>query len=202
MKSIDFRAATIDYIRRQAKPVDKFSHQARLYALTRQLGTGQVYDDNVVFAAAWMHDLGVFVGHRPEDPAALAAWDPMAYAIEKVPALLPELGFPTRKIPAVVEAIRTHQPSGNPATLEAILVRDADILEQLGAAGILRSVSKVGRDTRYRIFPEILRVLQKSLDTLPGQLRLPAARKLAQPRVELLTAFLAAAQAEGCLAEE
>jgi uncharacterized protein len=62
----------VAYIREQAKPVDKFSHQERLYALTREIGAGQTYDDDVVFAAVWMHDLGVFIGHRPEDLAALA----------------------------------------------------------------------------------------------------------------------------------
>jgi uncharacterized protein len=199
MTTTDFRSAIVDYLRQQARPVDKFSHQARLHALTRQLGAGQIYDDDVVFAAAWMHDLGVFIGHRPEDLTALARWDSVAYAIERVPALLPDLGFPPAKIPAVVEVIRTHLPAGNPATLEGLLVRDADILEQLGAAGILRTVSKVGRDTRFQVFPDALRALRKNLAVLPGQLRLPAARRLAEPRVLALKTFLAAAAAEGCL---
>jgi uncharacterized protein len=200
MTTTDFRSAIVDYLRQQAQPVDKFSHQARLYALTRQIGAGQTYDDDVVFAAAWMHDLGVFIGHRPEDLTALARWDSVAYAIELVPALLPDLGFPPAKIPAVVEVIRTHLPAGNPATLEGLLVRDADILEQLGAAGILRTVSKVGRDTRFQVFPDALRALQKNLAVLPGQLRLPAACRLAEPRVLALKTFLDAAAAEGCLA--
>jgi uncharacterized protein len=195
----DFRSAIVDYLRQQARPVDKFSHQVRLYALTRQLGAGQTYDDDVVFAAAWLHDLGVFIGHRPEDLTALARWDSVAYALERVPALLPDLGFPAAKIPAVVEVIRTHLPTGNPATLEGLLVRDADILEQLGAAGILRTVSKVGRDTRFQVFPDALRALQKNLTALPAQLRLPAARQLAEPRVLALKTFLDAAAAEGCL---
>src|SRR5579863_6501529 len=100
MMTKDFRAAIVDYIREQARPVDKFSHQVRLYALTREIGAGQTYDDDVVFAAAWMHDLGVFIGHRPEDLAALARWDMLAYAIENVPRLLKDLGFPEAKIPA------------------------------------------------------------------------------------------------------
>jgi len=198
----DFRAAIVDYIRGQARPVDKFSHQERLYALTREIGAGQTYDDDVVFAAAWMHDLGVFIGHRPEEPAALARWDSLAYALERVPSVLAGLGFPAAKIPAVLEVIRHHMPSGNPATLEGLLVRDADMLEQLGAAGILRNVSKIGRDTRFQVFPEILRLLQKNLETLPDQLRLPAARKLAEPRVKALRVFLEAATMEGCMREQ
>jgi uncharacterized protein len=152
----------------------------------------------VVFAAAWLHDLGVFIGHRPEELAALAAWDMIAYALERVPALLQGLGFPEEKNSAVVEVIRTHQPAGNPTTVEGLIVRDADILEQLGASGILRTVSKTGRDTRFQIFPDALRVLQKNLETLPGQLRLPVSRRLAEPRLQILKSFLDAATAEGC----
>ena len=201
MKSPDFRSAIISYIRAQAQPVDKFSHQVRLYALTQVIGAGQLYDDDVVFAAAWMHDLGVFIGHRPGNLEELARWDMIAYAVEKVPGLLREFGFPKAKIPAVLEVIRVHQPSGNPTTLEGDIVRDADILEHLGAAGILRTVSKVGRDTRFQIFPDALRVLRKNAETLPDLLRLPAAKELAAPRLLVLQQFLAAAEAESCVAE-
>ena len=191
-----YRSALVEYIRAQACPVDKFSHQPRLYALTREVGAGQRYDDDVVFAAVWLHDLGVFVGHRPENPAALAAWDCVAYAMQMAPGVLETVGFPQEKIPAVVEVIRTHQPQEKPATLEGVIVRDADILEQLGATGILRTVCKIGRDTRFRTFPDALRVLQKNADTLPEQLALPTSRHLAKPRLQALQNFLAAAQAE------
>jgi uncharacterized protein len=198
MQTPDFRSAIVAYLREQAKPVDKFSHQARLYALTQAVGAGQIYDDDVVFAAAWLHDLGVFIGHRPEELAALARWDMIAYAVEKVPGLLIDFGFPEQKIPAVLEAIRGHQPSGHPATMEGIILRDADILEQLGAAGILRALSKMGRDTRFQTFPDALRGLEKAVETLPGQLKLAPARVLAAPRVQVLNTFLAAARAESC----
>ena len=201
MNSSDFRNPLIAYIREQAKPVDKFSHQPRLYAITRELGEGQAYDDDIVFAAVWLHDLGVFVGHRPEDPVALAAWDCVTYSMQQSPGLLKRFGFPAEKIPVVVEIIRTHQPHFNPASMEGIILRDADILEQLGAATILRTVSKVGRDTRFKTFPDALRALQKNADTLPAQLKLPRARKMAETRLHILRAFLAEADREGCCSE-
>jgi len=198
VKSTDFRTAIVDYIRKQAKPVDKFSHQERLYALTKQVGAGQPYDDDAVFAAAWMHDLGVFIGHRPEELTALANWDMIGYASATVPSLLKEFGFPADKIPLVIDIIREHQPAGNPGQIEGIIIRDADILEQLGAAGILRTVCKIGRDTRFKTFPDALRVLQKNADSLFDQLRLPTSRKLAESRLHLLQDFLGAAKTEGC----
>jgi uncharacterized protein len=191
-----FRQAIIEYIRAEANPPDKFSHQPRLFALACQLAGAQLFDEDVVFAAAWLHDLGVFIGHRPEDPKALAAWDNVGYALKRVPPLLREFQFPASKIPAVVEAIRTHLPSREPTSFEATLLRDADILEQLGAVGILRAVSKIGRDTRFSVFGDVLRVLRRNAVELPGNLKLESARALAGPRLKVLNDFLAAAALE------
>jgi uncharacterized protein len=199
MDTSTFRAALIAYIRSQAKPPDKFSHQPRLYELARQVAQGCTYDDDVLFAAAWLHDLGVFVGHRPEDLAALAAWDNVAYAVEKAPELLRRFGFPAEKIPAVIECIRTHLPSRKPESFEATALRDADILEQLGGIGILRAVSKVGRDTRYPRFIDALHVLRANLEKLPSQLHLDSARELAEPRLKMLHNFLQAIESEAGL---
>lgn len=190
MSPTDYRNATIAYLRANARPVDKFSHQPRLYALARRLGGGFAYDDDVLFAAAWLHDLGVFVGHRPEDPEALRVWDNVAYASAQAPGLLRQFGFPVEKIPAVVEVIVHHLPSATPDSIEGTLLRDADILEQLGAVGILRTVSKVGRDTRFATFSDAVAVLRRNARELPGQLRLPQARALAQSRMRTLDAFL------------
>lgn len=197
MEPDGFRPPLIEYVRRNALPAEKFSHQPRLYRLTGRVGEGMLYDDDVVFAAAWLHDIGVFVGHRPEDPVALAAWDHLAYALKVAPGVLAEVGFPERKAPAVLEAIRTHMPSGDPTTLEGTILRDADILEQLGAVGVLRTVCKIGRDTRFTVFADALRSLRRALDELPGRLRLENSRRLARPRIAVLRAFLDAATEEG-----
>jgi uncharacterized protein len=191
-----YRQAIADYIRGNAKPPDKFSHQARLYDLCGRIAQGRACDDEVLFAGAWLHDLGVFIGHRPEDPAALSKWDCVAYAMRQAPDLLTRFGFPERKISAVVEVIRTHQPQADPTIFEGVVLRDADILEQLGAVSILRTVSKVGRDTRFILFSDALKVLTKNLQELPAKLRLPEAQRLATPRVRSLKAFLAAAEEE------
>jgi uncharacterized protein len=191
-----FRQAIADYIRGQANPPDKFSHQPRLHQLAQQLAEDKPYDDDILYAAAWMHDLGVFIGHRPEEPAALAVWDNVAYVVREAPRLLEQFGFPPAKIPAVIDVIRAHLPSAKPTAFEGVLLRDADILEQLGAVGILRIVSKVGRDTRFVRFSDALRVLRRNADELPEQLQLPCARRLAEPRLQVLRAFLEAAAAE------
>lgn len=197
--SADYRNAIAEYIRRQALPIDKYGHQPRLYGLSLEVGRGMKYDDEVVYAAAWLHDLGVFIGHRPADNAALGQWDHVSYAIERVPQILRDCGFPMEKTSAVLEVIRTHQPAYSPLTLEGVILRDADILEQLGAVGILRAVSKVGRDTRYGTFSSVVAMLRGNLMDLPARLRLETARELALPRIAILSAFLDAADAEAGL---
>jgi uncharacterized protein len=186
----NFRSALSEYVRSQALPVDKLGHQPRLYALTQLVGRGLTYDDDVVYAAAWLHDLGVFIGHRPQDPLELSRWDNVAYAMEQAPAALLQAGFPTTKVAPVVEAIRTHQPHMSPSALEGAILRDADILEQLGAIGILRVAAKIGRDTRYPTFTDAATTLRKALAELPGKLQLDAAKTLARPKIALLEGFL------------
>ena len=198
--SIPWRQRVIDFIRAEAQPADKFGHMPRLYALAAKLGEKEevAHDDDTLFAAAWMHDLGVFIGHRPEDPAALARWDHVPYTIARTRELLPAWGFPAEKIDAVAEAIRTHQPKDDPKIIEAILLRDADILEQLGAIGVMRAVAKIGRDSRYPTFSSVRAVLHTAVNQLPEKLYLISGREMAKPRVELLQRLLTALDEEAC----
>jgi len=187
----DWRESVKAYIRAEALPKDKFGHQPRLYALACRIGEGMVYDDDILFAAAWMHDLGVFLGHRPADPEQLARWDHVPYTIERMRELLPGWGFPVEKLAGVEDEIRTHQAKDEPVLVEAVLLRDADILEQLGAIGIMRAVAKVGRDTRYDTFSSAISVVRRALEQLPGQLRLNASKDLAASRAALMRSFIA-----------
>ncbi|HVW78286.1 MAG TPA: HD domain-containing protein [Alloacidobacterium sp.] len=194
--STNFRTAITELLQREAKPVEKYGHQPRLYALTQAIGAGLDYDDDVVYAAAWLHDLGVFIGNRPENPAELTKWDHVRYICDRTPQILTETGFPAEKIQLVISAIKEHQPHDEPSSTEAEILRDADILEQLGAIGILRTVSKVGRDTRYSTFTDAVTTLRKNLDSLPGKIRLQTTRRLAEPRIAMLKNFLEAVDSE------
>ena len=66
-----------------------------------------------------------------------------------------------------MEAIRTHLPERQPTSFEGTLLRDADILEQLGLVGIVRLVSKVGRDTRYPTHTESVEAIRRNMQELP-----------------------------------
>jgi uncharacterized protein len=192
----NWRESVEAYIRVEAQPKDKFGHQPRLYALARRLGEGMEFDDDILFAAAWMHDLGVFLGHRPQDPEQLARWDHVPYTIEHTRQLLNGWGFPAEKLDGVAEAIATHQAKDEPKLIEAVLLRDADILEQLGAIGALRALVKVGRDTRYETFTSVLPVLRNAADRLPCKLHLNTSKDLAAPRVAFLRSLIASVEEE------
>ena len=197
MTTQPYRAALETFIATHANPTHKFGHQPRLYALTQQIGHSLTYDDDVVFAAVWLHDLGVFIGQRPEDPEALKTWNHVTYILEKAPAILTEAGFPAEKIPAVLEVIRTHQPQDTPLTVEATIARDADILEQLGAIGITRTLAKLGSDTRFHTFTDALQSLKKQLATLPSKLYLESSKSLATPRKKIMQSFIDSLETEG-----
>jgi uncharacterized protein len=195
----NFRDQLEQYLRREASPAHKYSHQPRLYALTKQIAIltpSLSYDDDIVYAAAFLHDLGVFIGHRPEDPEALKLWNHVTYTCDRAPELLVSFNFPPEKVEAVLTCIREHQPHDNPQTIEATILRDADILEQLGAIGILRTAAKLGSDTRFHRFSDVRNSLQRALDTLPAQIRLDATRALAAPRIATLQSFLTSLEAE------
>jgi uncharacterized protein len=196
MIEASWRERVIAYIRAEAQPEDKFGHQPRLYALCPKIGQGLEYDDDVVFAAAWMHDLGVFLGHRPKDPIELAQWDHVPYTIGRSRELLKEWGFPAQKLDGVTDAIRSHQAKDEPLTIEATILRDADMLEQLGAIGVMRALAKVGRDTRYPSFSSVLPVMHHATNQLPRSLRLTTSKALSERRVGVLRSFMAAIEEE------
>ena len=196
MNTPTWRQSVMAYIRAEARPHDKFGHQPRLHALALRLGQNMEFDDDILFAAAWMHDLGVFLGHRPQNPELLARWDHVPYTITRTRELLAAWGFPAEKLDRVADTIASHQPENEPQNIEAILLRDADILEQLGAIGALRAFVKVGRDTRYDTFSSILPVLRQAAEQLPGMLRLDASRDLAAPRVHALRSFISSLDEE------
>lgn len=197
--SSSWRTQVADFLQREADPPHKYGHQPRLYALTQTIAARSPelhYDDDVVYAAAFLHDLGVFKGHRPEDPEQLKSWDHVAYICARAPGLLAGFGFPVEKIPAVLAAIRQHQPQDEPTSPEATLLRDADILEQLGVIGLLRTASKIGIDTRFHLFADVERSLRRAVQELPARLRLPASRELAEPRRAVLSSLLSSLEGE------
>lgn len=103
-----------------------FNHCNRVYHLARELDIDD-YDDDILYASCFMHDIIVGPGEDVYNKSA-----------EKAEQLLHEVGFPAEKINKVVECIRTHFPGANPTLTEAKMLHDANLLDSLGAIGIVR----------------------------------------------------------------
>ena len=193
---LSYRDEIEQAIRQQAVPSHKFGHQPRMYALCQVIGASLSYDDDVVFAGVWLHDLGVFQGNRPESLEELLRWDHVAFARDHGCRMLAATDFPKEKIAQEGQVIDEHQAHNAPTSIESEMVRDADILEQLGAIGILRSAAKLGSDTRFTYFTDVKNYLRGQLVSLAASLHLPVAKELAKPKLNALGDFLEALDRE------
>lgn len=169
------------------------AHCRRLYATARTIAESEALelDDDVLFAIAWLHDIGTFGefacdGEAPPECAARAA--------ERI---LPEVGFPAEKVATVGRIIREHSFEGDDRdTIEARVLRDADMLEFLGAIGLARLLSIVESEDWV---PEPRTAITIALDfaeRLPGMLFYETSRLMAAERVAETTAFVDALGAE------
>jgi uncharacterized protein len=127
-----------------------FDHSFRVYHFTREIGEGLEYDDEILHAACFLHDVEMSVGH-PKSSA------------DKAEAILHETGFTADKIPVVIDAIINHMPDGKPVGMEAKLLWDANLLDSLGVIGFARL--SVGAFIWYH-----LKTMQEVLDYVKREL--------------------------------
>lgn len=104
-------------------------HFRRVYAICKKLAELEnlKYDDEILHAACFMHDIEDDSGEEHNIVAERIA-----------DKFLNENGFPKDKIEGVKEAIREHLTTGKPESVEAKLLHDADLIDFLGATGIVR----------------------------------------------------------------
>lgn len=165
----------------------------------------------VVEVAALLHDIG-----RPAELADNGKTDHAVLGAEMSGHLLEELGVPDADfIEHVAACVRTHRyrarsPENRPATLEAMVIFDADKLDGIGAIGIARSFHFAGRigarvhnsaeealsdssysrqDSAYREYLVKLRYLKDGMLTAAG-------RAYALQRHEFMVAFFDQLNAE------
>lgn len=169
------------------------AHCERLYATARDIieAEGLACDDDVLFAVAWLHDIGTF----EEFPSAYEK--PPDRAAEAARTLLSDAGFPADRIPLVQQIIREHSFEGQRRdNVEARVVRDADMLEFLGAIGIVRLLSLVEVEPWVREPGGALSLAQEFSRALPERLEYARSRELAETRVAESEAFMRALDAE------
>jgi hypothetical protein len=183
----DWRAAVRDLAAKHFKnPAWGYSHCMRDYALARELAATDhvTLDDDVLFAAAYLHDMAAFPPW--EKPKA----DHSDVAAGIVDTVLKDTGFPMSKIDAVRGAIRTHMYYRDPVGPEALYLHDADGLDWLGAIGVARILGLVDPNGGDPDGPKAVKMLEDNLKNVPARVLSPAGRAMVPPRKAELEGFL------------
>jgi uncharacterized protein len=166
-----------------------FQHSERDYQLALLLAEseGLLIDRDVLFAAAFLHDLGAF------EPFAVAGAEHSQVAAETVASILEPTGFPMEKIGSVQTAILAHMYyAAVPEDATARVLHDADTLNFLGALGVTRIISLTTRENWAADLPTAVATLENFSQQLPPTLQTESARRIAQGRVREMQAFLQA----------
>lgn len=174
------------------------SHSRRDYALAKQMAAadGVTLDDDVLFAASFLHDMAAF------PTWSAAGQDHSDVAPGKIDLVLGETDFPKAKLEAVRAAIRTHMFYRDPVTPEARYLHDADALDWLGAIGVARQFGLTGHKDRALMGPDAVGAIKSLMEKVPPRLVTPGGKALVAPRLAEAQAFLDALTREtGALAD-
>jgi HD superfamily phosphodiesterase len=185
--SADWHATVRDLAAKHFKnPAWGYSHCMRDYALARELAAADhvTIDDDVLFAASYLHDMAAFPPWEKEK------LDHSDVAADIVDTVLKGTGFPMAKIDAVRGAIRTHMYYRDPVGPEALYLHDADALDWLGAIGVARVIALVDPKGGIPDGPKAVKMLEDNLKNVPARVLSPAGRVMVPPRQAELEVFL------------
>ncbi|HXC07854.1 MAG TPA: HD domain-containing protein [Steroidobacteraceae bacterium] len=183
----DWHASVRDLAAKHFKnPAWGYSHCRRDYALARELAAADhvTLDDDVLFAAAYLHDMAAF---KPWEKPKL---DHSDVAADIVGTVLQGTGFPMAKLDAVRGAIRTHMYYRDPVGPEALYLHDADALDWLGAIGIARVTALVDPEGGNPDGPKAVKMLEDNLRSVPARVFSPAGKAMVPTRKAELEAYL------------
>lgn len=166
-------------------PAWGWQHSERDYLLAVRLAKGDhlKIDTDVLFAAAFLHDMSAFM------PCADKKMEHGECAATQAQKMLEGTGFPMQKLAAVQQAERGHmyysKPGSDPT---AIVLHDADSLDFLGAIGAARIIALTGAQAPS--FAPAIKTLNGFLKEIPPSLITNTAKRIGANRVAQLKAFL------------
>lgn len=172
-------------------PAWGWQHSERNYRIAIELaqGDGLRIDTDVLFAAAFLHDMSAFM------PCKDAKLEHGECAAQQSGAILSAAGFPMAKLPAVQAAERGHMYYSSPGTQpEAIVLHDADSLDFLGDIGAARMISLTGESAES--FARAVKTLRTFVRDIPPRLITKTAQRIGAQRAAELQRFLDALDAQ------
>ena len=168
-------------------------HSERDYILALALAEqeGLELDLDVLFAAAFLHDMGAFAPYteRGNDHSRVSA--------ESMAEILEPAGFPMEKLPLVQDAALAHMYySPVPDEPHAQVLHDADTLNFLGAVGIMRILSLTTRSGMAQDLPGAIATLENMSQELPATLVLENSRTMGTARAREMQDFISSLRAQ------
>ncbi len=146
-------------------------HFKRVYEIAKQLELE--YDDEILHAACFLHDVCEDEPHQ-EDASRIAS------------EFLSKIGFSKENISKVQESIIEHTPEGKPKSNEAILLHDADLLDFLGATGIVRLAIGAWDWMEKESLKEFVDVYKNFRKTAYEGLVLDRSKKIAKQKIKFM----------------
>jgi HD superfamily phosphodiesterase len=182
MESVFLTVADIVQMTMRAGEAWAVAHAQRLLVLVKCIGVGIPYDFQVLELAAYLHDWGAFSCYSQK------ALDHALRSRQVVEAeILPHLDLTSLQETLLLESIELHDyRDTRPArSNEALLLREADMLEFLGAIGAAREFARGPNNVEISYERIIAR-----RNAISRRFSLPAAREIAHIRIERLDRFL------------
>lgn len=158
------------------------AHAKRLLELVQQIGENLPCDPQVMKLAVYMHDWGAFPMYIQKDVEHAVR---SRQVVES--AILPYLNLTTDQKERLLEAIELHDYRDMRPTKsnEALLLREADMLEFLGMIGMAREFARGPKnvETCYK------RIISRR-DAIQTRFTLPHAQEIAKIRLERMETCL------------
>ncbi|GAA6194899.1 phosphohydrolase [Pseudophaeobacter arcticus] len=206
LAALQIQLRRISEVQMAQDPAHDIAHLDRVWANAQRIAR----DENekspnranlrVLIAGAYLHDLVNLPKDHPQRETA------SKLSAEKSEPILQGLGYSGDEITAVQHVIEAHSFSaGLPAnSLEALILRDADRLDALGAVGIARTFMVAGTIDRPLCDPDDPFAANRPLDDqiwsidhwhlkllkLPGDMATDKGRTIARKRARLMLAYL------------
>lgn len=176
MSKADLSLTDVIQMTRQVGEGWAVAHARRLIELVKQISVDLPYDSLVMELAAYMHDWGAFPDYAQKG---------VEHAVRSRQVVetevLPQLDLTADQKAILLETIELHDYRDKRPTQsnEALLLREADMLEFLGMIGMARDFARGPRNVEacYK------RILGRQAD-IRDRFSLPRAQEIAQTRLE------------------
>lgn len=154
-------------------------HTRRLLKIISIISEEIQYNNYAIIISAYLHDWGAYTKWAVPDVEHAVRSRQVAEEFLKANKCEKDL------MKLILECIESHHSATNNNSIEAKLLSDADALDFLGVAGVLRDFSKKPKNLR-----KAYETVEMRRNALPGRLLLDKSREIAEKRVRLMDELL------------